>query len=184
MPTAMDRRKRRTGSDDGLALVKAAAWAWYQRGVGDEGMPAREIHSPKPPHEPRPSRFKLEAAAAAGRGGDATAGARRGVSSDPPSSSRPERGPSERRRDKGENRSQRSGGALLGGEANRRKMATKVNGFWMKHAVGICGPPANMVQVGALRPPQPRPARRKSLAGGADDGGPRVLRPAARAGEL
>ncbi|CAA6664752.1 unnamed protein product [Spirodela intermedia] len=54
----------------------------------------------------------------------------------------------------------------------------------MKHAVGICGPPADVVQVGALRPPQPRPGRRKSLTGGADDGGPRVLRQAARAREL
>ncbi|CAA7401352.1 unnamed protein product [Spirodela intermedia] len=173
----MDRRKRRTGSDEGLALVKAAAWAWYQRGVGDEGMPAREVHTPKPLREPRPSRFKLEAAAAAGSGGV-------GGASDLPRSSRPERGPSERRHDKGENGSQRSRGAMIGGEANRRKTATKVNGFWMKHAVGICGPPADVVQVGALRPPQPRPGKGKSLTGGADDGGPRVLRQAARAGEL
>ncbi|CAA6664751.1 unnamed protein product [Spirodela intermedia] len=85
----MDRRKRRTGSDEGLALVKAAAWAWYQRGVGDEGMPAREVHTPKPPREPRPSRFKLEAAAAAGSGGVGGVGG----ASDLPRSSRPERAP-------------------------------------------------------------------------------------------
>lgn len=56
----MERKKTR-GSIDEFAIIKAAAWAWFQRGSGSEGKPIREfdftnLHTP-----PKPSRYKLEA---------------------------------------------------------------------------------------------------------------------------
>ncbi|XP_031492288.2 uncharacterized protein LOC116258931 [Nymphaea colorata] len=60
----MTNRKSKLNSgaaEDGLALVKAAAWAWYLHGSGKEGKPAREFDSWRTKQPPRPSRYKLEA---------------------------------------------------------------------------------------------------------------------------
>lgn len=46
------------GGDD-LAVVKAAAWAWYQRKEGKPIM--REFDLTRAPKTPRPSRYKIEA---------------------------------------------------------------------------------------------------------------------------
>lgn len=56
----MERRKPQDSIDE-LALVKAAAWAWYQHGSGSEGkvMSVFDIRSTQ--HVTRPSRYKLEA---------------------------------------------------------------------------------------------------------------------------
>ncbi|XP_073010864.1 uncharacterized protein [Typha latifolia] len=70
----MDRRKRRTSSisseSDDLALVKAAAWAWYQHGSGgpDARPPPAEsdVASRSSQRPPRPSRYQIEARATAG----------------------------------------------------------------------------------------------------------------------
>ncbi|KAK3030606.1 hypothetical protein RJ639_039692 [Escallonia herrerae] len=56
----MERKKPR-GSVDDLAIVKAAAWAWYQRGSGSEGRPTREFDLTRPCQSPKPSRYRLEA---------------------------------------------------------------------------------------------------------------------------
>lgn len=55
-------RKKGRGSIDELAAVKAAAWAWYQRGSGSEGkqMPEFDVVI-RTRRAPRPSLFKLEA---------------------------------------------------------------------------------------------------------------------------
>ncbi|XP_038906944.1 uncharacterized protein LOC120092810 [Benincasa hispida] len=50
-----------TATDDGLAAVKAAAWAWYQHGSGSESKPVREFGLTRPITVPKPSRYKLEA---------------------------------------------------------------------------------------------------------------------------
>ncbi|XP_019185457.1 PREDICTED: uncharacterized protein LOC109180383 [Ipomoea nil] len=60
-----DRRKgrRRASADDAAALVKAAAWAWYEHGSGSE-RPLREMDYQLERTEKiiqRPSRYKLEA---------------------------------------------------------------------------------------------------------------------------
>lgn len=47
------------GGGDDLAVVKAAAWAWYQRKEGKPIM--REFDLTKAPKTPRPSRYKIEA---------------------------------------------------------------------------------------------------------------------------
>lgn len=58
----MERKKpKSSGSTDELALVKAAAWAWYQHGSGSEGKPMRELDVTRTHQAPRPSRYKLEA---------------------------------------------------------------------------------------------------------------------------
>lgn len=49
----------RGGGDDDLAVVKAAAWAWYQRKEGKPMM--REFDLTRAPRTPRPSRYKIEA---------------------------------------------------------------------------------------------------------------------------
>ncbi|CAK9156043.1 unnamed protein product [Ilex paraguariensis] len=61
----MERRKTR-GSIDELAIVKAAAWAWYQRGSGSEARSMREYDLTRPSRAPKPSRYKLEAMAMEG----------------------------------------------------------------------------------------------------------------------
>ncbi|CAH8385998.1 unnamed protein product [Eruca vesicaria subsp. sativa] len=47
------------GGGDDLAVVKAAAWAWYQRKEGKPIM--REFEITRAPRTPRPSRYKIEA---------------------------------------------------------------------------------------------------------------------------
>lgn len=59
------RKKKRSmmvyggGGGDNLAVVKAAAWAWYQRKEGKPIM--REFEITRAPRTPRPSRYKIEA---------------------------------------------------------------------------------------------------------------------------
>lgn len=57
----MERRRASGGSIDELALVKAAAWAWYQHGSGSEGRAMREYDLAMPKKAPKPSRYKIEA---------------------------------------------------------------------------------------------------------------------------
>ena len=57
----MERRKSRAASLDPSAVVKAAAWAWYQRGSGSEGKSISEFDARRGRHAPIPSRYKLEA---------------------------------------------------------------------------------------------------------------------------
>ncbi|KAH8483177.1 hypothetical protein Peur_064432 [Populus x canadensis] len=57
----MEKKKPKGGdSTDDLALVKAAAWAWYQHGSGSEGKPMCESYVTSTRRAPRPSRYKLE----------------------------------------------------------------------------------------------------------------------------
>ncbi|XWS75376.1 hypothetical protein CRYUN_Cryun01aG0081500 [Craigia yunnanensis] len=56
----MDKKKQKSCSDK-LALVKAAAWAWYQHGSGSEGKPMREFDITRTERASKPSRYKLEA---------------------------------------------------------------------------------------------------------------------------
>ncbi|KAJ4960014.1 hypothetical protein NE237_019924 [Protea cynaroides] len=58
----MERRKHKVSTDDDeLAVVKAAAWAWYQHGSGSEGKSVREFDLTKTHRAAGPSRYKLEA---------------------------------------------------------------------------------------------------------------------------
>lgn len=41
--------------------MKAAAWAWHQHNSGSKGKTITEFHATVTRHEPRPSRYKLEA---------------------------------------------------------------------------------------------------------------------------
>ncbi|KAK7305681.1 hypothetical protein VNO77_43590 [Canavalia gladiata] len=56
----LERRKAQDSTDE-LAIVKAAAWAWYQHGSGSEGKAKSEVDVPRTQHVARPSRYKLEA---------------------------------------------------------------------------------------------------------------------------
>ncbi|KAK1361831.1 Tetratricopeptide repeat superfamily protein [Heracleum sosnowskyi] len=58
----IDRRKTKPKStEDELAVIKAAAWAWYERGSGSEGKPIREFDFTNSRRNPTPSRYKIEA---------------------------------------------------------------------------------------------------------------------------
>ncbi|CAL1413376.1 unnamed protein product [Linum trigynum] len=70
----VERRKRagpkKNGDDENLALVKAAAWAWYQHGSGSsQGKQAVAefdfAAKPKPAAADMPSRYRVEAMVAA-----------------------------------------------------------------------------------------------------------------------
>ncbi|XP_018684493.1 uncharacterized protein LOC108953393 [Musa acuminata AAA Group] len=57
----------RRAADDEMALVRAAAWAWYQQGSGKvvrESDDGRRVGVDAARNMPRPSRYKLEALAA------------------------------------------------------------------------------------------------------------------------
>ncbi|XP_057500332.1 uncharacterized protein LOC130784466 [Actinidia eriantha] len=56
----MERGNPRESVDE-LALTKAAAWAWYQRGSASEGRPVSEYNPTRPHRAPTPSRYKSEA---------------------------------------------------------------------------------------------------------------------------
>ncbi|KAJ1398159.1 hypothetical protein SESBI_31274 [Sesbania bispinosa] len=58
--SVIERRKPQESTDE-LAIVKAAAWAWYQHGSGSEGKAMSEFNVSKTQHATRPSRYKLEA---------------------------------------------------------------------------------------------------------------------------
>ncbi|KAI4307666.1 hypothetical protein L6164_030831 [Bauhinia variegata] len=55
-----ERKKPRNVTDE-LAIVKAAAWAWFEHGSGSEGNAANEFDTRRTVPAPRPSRYKLEA---------------------------------------------------------------------------------------------------------------------------
>ncbi|GAV60474.1 hypothetical protein CFOL_v3_04004 [Cephalotus follicularis] len=57
----MEKKMPPGSSTDELAIVKAAAWAWYQHGAGYERKPMREFDLPRNFRAPAPSRYKLEA---------------------------------------------------------------------------------------------------------------------------
>ncbi|KAJ8471286.1 hypothetical protein OPV22_025629 [Ensete ventricosum] len=64
----MDWVNRRAADEEDLALVKAAAWAWYQQGSGKaarESDDRRRVGVDPGRNMRRPSRYKLEAIAAA-----------------------------------------------------------------------------------------------------------------------
>lgn len=54
-------RKKPQETTDELAIVKAAAWAWYQHGSGSEGKAKSEFDVTRTQRMARPSRYKLEA---------------------------------------------------------------------------------------------------------------------------
>lgn len=58
----MAKKKPRSSTDDELAVVKAAAWAWYQRGSGSQGKTVGEFDGARSQiFVYKPSRYKLEA---------------------------------------------------------------------------------------------------------------------------
>ncbi|KAJ4706663.1 Tetratricopeptide repeat-like superfamily protein [Melia azedarach] len=58
----ISKKKPRDSTTDELSLVKAAAWAWYQRGSGSDGKPIGEFDITRTHRVlDRPSRYKLEA---------------------------------------------------------------------------------------------------------------------------
>ncbi|KAG6720565.1 hypothetical protein I3843_03G068900 [Carya illinoinensis] len=60
MSLFLERKKPRATTDE-LAAVKAAAWAWYQRGPGSDGRVMAEYDLMRTRRTPGPSLFKLEA---------------------------------------------------------------------------------------------------------------------------
>ncbi|XVF20496.1 hypothetical protein REPUB_Repub12eG0005500 [Reevesia pubescens] len=57
----MEKKQISKNCSDELAMVKAAAWAWYQHGSGSEGKLMREFDITRTQRSSRPSRYKLEA---------------------------------------------------------------------------------------------------------------------------
>ncbi|KAL6225835.1 hypothetical protein ACLB2K_004684 [Fragaria x ananassa] len=58
----MERIRKGSGGGNGsAALVKAAAWAWYEHGTGLQGKSLQEFDIRRSSHDLKPSRFKLEA---------------------------------------------------------------------------------------------------------------------------
>ncbi|XP_038985558.1 uncharacterized protein LOC120111744 [Phoenix dactylifera] len=137
-----------SGEEDELALVKAAARAWYQHGSGNEGRAGREFVIPRggAARSPRPSRYKLEALAA--------------VSGSP----EPGPGTSTSLLDLYElERITRELDRLIAASSTaddhrmrrkepeeRKVVARKMSGFWMRHAVAICGTRGDVVEAPVL----------------------------------
>lgn len=175
---------------DELAIIKAAAWAWYQHGSGCEERSKREFDLTRLRRSPKPSRYRLEAMREAnpritssgshpfespglvlspyhtdmtlfdsyeimsisselGREFDSTSSSSYGnfvtKSSDQLEIASP---------------SGSESGTIV------KKLAWKLNGIWMRHAMGICGSREKMVETAALRqrrrgsgprPPNSRP---------------------------
>ncbi|CAJ1867392.1 unnamed protein product [Sphenostylis stenocarpa] len=59
--TSLVERKKPQETTDELAIVKAAAWAWYQHGSGSKPKAKSEFHVTRSQSVARPSRYKLEA---------------------------------------------------------------------------------------------------------------------------
>lgn len=145
-----------SAEEDELVLVKAAAWAWYQHGSGNEGRPGREFGVARSgaTRSPRPSRYQLEALARVSR------------------SPEPGPGTSTSLLDLYEiERITRELNRLIAAssaaddhrsrwkEAEKRKVvARRTGGFWMSHAVGICGTRGDVVEARVLA------SRRRSKA--------------------
>ncbi|XP_027337808.1 uncharacterized protein LOC113851505 [Abrus precatorius] len=60
LKSLVERGKTQESTDE-LAIVKAAAWAWYQHGSGYEGKGKSEVDVTRTQRVSRPSRYKLEA---------------------------------------------------------------------------------------------------------------------------
>lgn len=170
----MDKRIPKKNVDE-LAVVQAAAWAWYQHGSGYEGKATREFDLTRGHQNLKPSRYKLEAM--------------KKNESDPCSSTwepsslvllspthtdmslldsyeigriakqfnsildssnicgdRSGYGGGSGYREKGSTMSEN--GTI------KKKMAGKIDGFWLRHAIGICSTRGEVVEpigVGRLR---------------------------------
>eukprot|EP00262_Sarcandra_glabra_P016706 TRINITY_DN552_c1_g1_i2.p1 TRINITY_DN552_c1_g1~~TRINITY_DN552_c1_g1_i2.p1 ORF type:complete len:189 (+),score=15.01 TRINITY_DN552_c1_g1_i2:100-666(+) len=184
----MEKRKPRESADE-LALAKAAAWAWYQRGSWSEGKPISELDLRKTRRQPLPSRYKLEeeqqqnsdvddhveasephsfAVSPAhtdtslldsleieriSRQLDSLLEYSRRVFTDGSSS------PYVDGRDRPRFVSSPDNGSRTS------KMAGKVNGFWLRHAVGICSSSGGMVEASILGRGTRRPKQHGSVVG-------------------
>eukprot|EP00262_Sarcandra_glabra_P016707 TRINITY_DN552_c1_g2_i1.p1 TRINITY_DN552_c1_g2~~TRINITY_DN552_c1_g2_i1.p1 ORF type:complete len:201 (+),score=11.41 TRINITY_DN552_c1_g2_i1:193-795(+) len=169
----MEKRKLRESVNE-VALAKAAAWAWYQRGSGSEGKPISEFHLRRTRREPIPSRYKLEEEEDEDRAVDDQV-----ESSEPHSlavspthtdislldSYEIERisrqldcllESSRRIFSDGSSspyingRDHRNFVSSPENSTRRSKMAGKVNGFWLRHAVGICSSRGDEVEASLL----------------------------------
>ncbi|XP_058079232.1 uncharacterized protein LOC131227453 [Magnolia sinica] len=146
-------------ADDELLIVKAAAWAWYQHGSGCERRLSREFDLSRTSRALGSSRFKLEAMRDVGRlrleSSNSIMGPYlmdislfdsydidrisrkldcllRSTSSsyDPCIGDGQDRRKSSARAD----------------EALRKKKVWKLNGFWLRHAMGMCGSRRDVVE--------------------------------------
>ncbi|KAH7679815.1 hypothetical protein IHE45_06G083400 [Dioscorea alata] len=141
----LNREKQRkpsisSGADE-LAAVKAAAWAWYQRGCGAEGKPFPEAEPGAIPtgFTRRPSRFKVQAES------DSDLLER----SDPEGSDNSLLDLYEVERIT--RQIERLVMANVDGKDRKgtKGLAKWVNGFWMRHALGICGTREDVVDAHA-----------------------------------
>ncbi|MQM03659.1 hypothetical protein Taro_036443 [Colocasia esculenta] len=154
------RRRRGSSCDDELALVKAAAWAWFQHGSANESKATREFDLARKRRQHRPSRYKLEAVAAAA----AAVAANVSATSDhlswaapSPTSELSLLDPYEvdrisKQLDRLVASTRRGGSGRAGHRRSREagKGAAKVSGFWLRHAVGLCGSRADAAEARAL----------------------------------
>lgn len=172
-------------SADELAIIKAAAWARYHHGSASEGRPKREFDLSRSRRPPKPSRYKLEAMREASWP-VATSGSHAfessGLTHSPCDPNMPLLDSYEimrissdlgcvldstsnisygnyvtKRHDHlADTASPSENGTIV------KKVAWKLNGFWHRHAMGICGSREKMVDTAALRQRRhgsgPRPA--------------------------
>ncbi|XP_019702394.1 uncharacterized protein [Elaeis guineensis] len=148
----MDWRKRMTSAasaeEDEMALVKAAAWAWYQRGSGNEGRPGREfdITCGGAARIPRPSRYQLEALAKVSgspKPGPATSNSLLDLYEI-------ERITRELDRLIAASSAADNHRARRKEVEKRKVVARRTSGFWMRHAVAICGTSGDVVEARVL----------------------------------
>ncbi|XP_019080461.1 uncharacterized protein LOC109123874 [Vitis vinifera] len=142
----MERRKSRVSLDP-LATVKAAAWAWYQRGSGSEGKPISEFQVTRARPAPIPSRYKLEAMRMAEEGPEKEGSSASSATSTPNLSHTSLLDTYEIERISQQldilietsGKGIRTGTNLYKGSGtNSRKEKKKLKGFWARHAI-VCG---------------------------------------------
>lgn len=148
----MERRKPPKTNTKDLTFVKAAAWAWYQHNSGSKGKTITEFHAAVTRHDPRPSRYKLEAMRAATEAGEGSSNIHAKKLSlldeyEVQSISRRLNSLVQDSNDKPFNGDDNS--------ANRRtqkkKMKKKVRkGFWVRHGA-VCGGEKDVVDPSAVR---------------------------------
>ncbi|XP_010271359.1 PREDICTED: uncharacterized protein LOC104607415 [Nelumbo nucifera] len=163
----MERRKPR-GSTDELAVVKAAAWAWYQHGSGSEGKPMPEFDLARIRRPAIPSRYKLEALRMADYSTEGSTSPAPTVSpSYTDSNSLLDPYEIQRisqqldyfietssvkffRESSVREQGRRKTMTPLETYASVKKMSKKLNGFWLRHAAVVCGSSGDVVEAGVL----------------------------------
>ncbi|XP_061374638.1 uncharacterized protein LOC133316863 [Gastrolobium bilobum] len=148
LSSIIERKKPKENTDE-LAVVKAAAWAWYQHGSGSEGKATSEFDVTRTHRANRPSRYKLEAMRMAKEGSQIHTKKPLLDPYEVQSISRQLDSLIESNHNKLENGTDNCGNASLdiGGRRTKKKIR---KWFWLRHGA-VCGRGDDVIDPRALR---------------------------------